>query len=281
MGDENPIRTLIDYSRASHEVYRNAIELPDGNNVVPLRSNTIWLVQNGCSFHGLWPEDPNQHLKDFLKLVDSLDLDVAKRERTPLRLFQFSLRDQPSNWLKRLPAGYISTWEDLTTRESLSEAWTHFKDLVQKVSQHGIDLWLQKRLGTLSRSWPDTRKKDGMIPSFQKKEGWNDPIFPEEGSLNYKNANIEQLLGVMECQVDTLKKDAISLMGKSGDLCGLTRNTMRQLPLEPSHQDVFKSLITNFIIDQEEKVRQLEEYICVIGSDFMQLSLEVAEKLKE
>ncbi|GKD82805.1 hypothetical protein Tco_1349644, partial [Tanacetum coccineum] len=85
--DENPIRTLRDYSRASHEGYRNAIELPDGNNVVPLRSDTIWLVQNGCSFHGLWPKDPNQHLKDFLKLVDSLDIDVANRERTPLHLF--------------------------------------------------------------------------------------------------------------------------------------------------------------------------------------------------
>ncbi|GKG03451.1 hypothetical protein Tco_0311087 [Tanacetum coccineum] len=36
------------------------------------------LVQNGCSFHGLRSEDPNQHLKDFLKLVDSLDLDGMK-----------------------------------------------------------------------------------------------------------------------------------------------------------------------------------------------------------
>ncbi|GKC88114.1 zinc finger, CCHC-type containing protein [Tanacetum coccineum] len=139
MGDENPIRTLRDYSKPSHEGYMNTIELPVGNNV------------------------------DFLKLVDSLDLDGENRERTRLRLFQFSLRDQASNWLKRLPAGSITTWEDLTTRflaqffppgrtaklrnnilmfqqhhgESLSEAWTHFKDLLQKVPHHGIDLWLQ------------------------------------------------------------------------------------------------------------------------------------------
>ncbi|GKB69328.1 zinc finger, CCHC-type containing protein [Tanacetum coccineum] len=137
--------------------------------MVPLRSDTIRLLQNGCSFHGLRSEDPNQHLKDFLKLVDSLDLDGENRERTRLCLFQFSLRDQASNWLERLPAGSISTWEDLTTRflaqffppgrtaklhndilmfqqhhgESLSEAWTHFKDLLQKVPHHGIDLWLQ------------------------------------------------------------------------------------------------------------------------------------------
>ncbi|GJT09587.1 ribonuclease H-like domain-containing protein [Tanacetum coccineum] len=61
-------------------------------------------------------EDPNQHLKDFLKLVDSLNLDVANRERTRLCLFQFSFRDQASNWLERLPAGSISTMDDLTTR---------------------------------------------------------------------------------------------------------------------------------------------------------------------
>ncbi|GKB98724.1 hypothetical protein Tco_0984861 [Tanacetum coccineum] len=115
MGDANPICTLGDYSKPSHEGYRNTIELPVGNNVVPLRSDTIRLVQNGCSFHGLRSEDPNQHLKDFLKLMDSLDLDGENRERTRLRLFQFSLRDQASNWLERLPAGSITTWEDLTT----------------------------------------------------------------------------------------------------------------------------------------------------------------------
>ncbi|GJS81038.1 hypothetical protein Tco_0747579 [Tanacetum coccineum] len=33
MGDENPIRTLGDYFKPSHEGYRNTIELPAGNNV--------------------------------------------------------------------------------------------------------------------------------------------------------------------------------------------------------------------------------------------------------
>ncbi|GJX98199.1 hypothetical protein Tco_0355218 [Tanacetum coccineum] len=76
MGDENPIHTLGDYSKPSHEGYMNTIELPVGNKVVPLRSDTIRLVQNGCSFHGLRSEDLDQHLKDFLKLMDSLDLHV-------------------------------------------------------------------------------------------------------------------------------------------------------------------------------------------------------------
>ncbi|GJU21787.1 zinc finger, CCHC-type containing protein [Tanacetum coccineum] len=116
MGDKNPICTLGDYSKPSHEGYMNTIELPEENNVVHLRSDTIRLVQNGCSFHGLRSKDPNQHLKDFLKLVDSLDLNGDNRERTRLGLFQFFLRDQARNWLERLPAGSITTWEDLTTR---------------------------------------------------------------------------------------------------------------------------------------------------------------------
>nr|GEV44808.1 reverse transcriptase domain-containing protein [Tanacetum cinerariifolium] len=111
----NHIRTLGDNSKPSHEGYRNTIELLEENNVVPLRSGTIRLVQNGYSFRGLWYEDPNQHLTNFLKLVDSLDLNSDNRERKRLRLFQFFLRGQASNWLERLPAGSISTWEDLTT----------------------------------------------------------------------------------------------------------------------------------------------------------------------
>ncbi|GJT85109.1 hypothetical protein Tco_1066826 [Tanacetum coccineum] len=54
MGDANPIRTLGDYSKPSHKSYRNTIELLEGNNVVPLRSDTIWLVQTVyAQFHGL------------------------------------------------------------------------------------------------------------------------------------------------------------------------------------------------------------------------------------
>ncbi|GKA88288.1 MAK10-like protein, partial [Tanacetum coccineum] len=101
------------YKQEKTKAYRNAIEVPNGNDLVPLRSDTIRLVQNGCSFHGLRSKDANQHLKDFLEIMDSIDCNVEIRERTQLCLFQFSLRDQASNWLERLPAGSISTcWND-------------------------------------------------------------------------------------------------------------------------------------------------------------------------
>ncbi|GKG61897.1 hypothetical protein Tco_0623614, partial [Tanacetum coccineum] len=45
-------------------------------------------------------------------------------------------------------------------------------------------------------------------------EGWNDLVAPGEGSLDYKNPDIKELLRVIECKVDTLMKEAISLMGR-------------------------------------------------------------------
>ncbi|GJW44488.1 MAK10-like protein [Tanacetum coccineum] len=176
MGDENPIRTLGDYSKPSHDGYRNTIELPVGNNVVPLRSDTISLVQNGCSFHGLWFEDPNQHLKEFLKLMDLFDLDGENRERTRLHLFQFSLRDQASNWLERLPAGSITTWEDLTTCFLAQFFPPGRTDLLQKVPHHVIDLWLQVQIfydhvNLVTRRTID-QSVDGKLRDRNAKESW-------------------------------------------------------------------------------------------------------------
>ncbi|GJT19725.1 hypothetical protein Tco_0878431, partial [Tanacetum coccineum] len=251
MGDENSIRTLGDYSKPSHEGYRNTIDLPAGNNVVPLRSDTIRLVQNGCSFHGLRSEDPNQHLKDFLKLVDSLDLDGENRERT--RLF---------------PHHGIDLWLQVQI----------FYDRIDHILKRTVDYAAEGRLRKMS-----TEKAWATIEELARyeEEGWNDPVAPGEGSLDYENPDIEQLLGVMECKVDTLMKEAISLMGRSERVFGMTSNTVYPLPSEPSRQEEFEDLVMNFILDQEEKVRQLKEYMCVIGSDFMHLSLEVVGKLRD
>ncbi|GJY57465.1 MAK10-like protein [Tanacetum coccineum] len=165
MGDTNHDSTLGDYSGPSHMGYRNNIEVPEGNNVVPLRSDTI---------HELRSEDPNQHIKDFLKLVDSLDLDVANRERTRLCLFQFSLCDQASNWFERLPAGSISTWEDLTTL-FLAQFFPPGKN-AKLLPHHGIDLWLQVQI-FYDHVNPATRRTinqlaDGKLHDRNAKESW-------------------------------------------------------------------------------------------------------------
>ncbi|GKD02447.1 hypothetical protein Tco_1177421 [Tanacetum coccineum] len=59
MGDENLIRTLRDYSKPSHEGYKNTIELPVGNNV---RTRTLYDSES-------W-NDP----RDFAKPIKAIDL---------------------------------------------------------------------------------------------------------------------------------------------------------------------------------------------------------------
>nr|GFD05272.1 hypothetical protein [Tanacetum cinerariifolium] len=97
MEDENPIRTLEDYSKPSHEGYRNTIELPVGNNMDPSPHGRIFTTH---------------FLAQFL-----LPRRTAKLHNDILMFHQHH-------------------------GESLSEAWTSFKILLQKVPHHGFERWL-------------------------------------------------------------------------------------------------------------------------------------------
>nr|GEX23984.1 nucleic acid-binding, OB-fold protein [Tanacetum cinerariifolium] len=157
--------------------------------------------------------------------------------------------------------GSISTWQDLTTRFLaqlfLSRRTAKLQNDILMVQQHHVQIFYDCIDHTLKRTVDyavegrlrkvSAEKSWTTIEELARYEDevWNDPIFPEEGILNDKNPNIEQLSGVMECQ------------------------------------EVFDALVMNFILDQEEKVRQLEKYMSVIGSDFMQLSLQIVERLEK
>ncbi|GJY47274.1 hypothetical protein Tco_0436337 [Tanacetum coccineum] len=52
-------------------------------------------------------------------------------------------------------------------------------------------------------------------------------------------------------------------------------------PSEPSRQEEFEHIMMNFILDQEARFRQLEDYMRAIAEEFMEFSLEVARRLKE
>ncbi|GJT28301.1 hypothetical protein Tco_0908576 [Tanacetum coccineum] len=151
MGDENPIRTLGDYSKPSHEGYRNTIELPVENNVVPLRSDTIRLVQNGCSFHGLQSKDPNQHLKDFLKLVDSLDLDGENRKRT--RLQELALYENES-WID--PRDFAKPVKAIVLPQDVSSTSDHclieLKNQVQRLMEAHLALTQPTQVNKITTS---------------------------------------------------------------------------------------------------------------------------------
>nr|GEX78153.1 MAK10-like protein [Tanacetum cinerariifolium]GEX80752.1 MAK10-like protein [Tanacetum cinerariifolium] len=139
MKDENPIRTLGDYSRPSHEGYRNTIELPEGNNVLfdPTPSGWIHLHMGGSYYP-----------------IPCSILSTGKDRKTP----------------QRYPDVPTTSWR------SLSEAWTRFKDLLQKVPHHGIDLWLQVQI-IYDHVNPVTRRTinqsaGGKLRDLNPEESW-------------------------------------------------------------------------------------------------------------
>ncbi|GJR13252.1 hypothetical protein Tco_0795904 [Tanacetum coccineum] len=77
MGDENPIRTLGDYSKPSHEGYRNTIELPVGNNMGrTFKNSTNDYPDVLNNFHGESLSKAWIRFKDLLLKVphDGIDL---------------------------------------------------------------------------------------------------------------------------------------------------------------------------------------------------------------
>nr|GEX17764.1 protein kinase-like domain, concanavalin A-like lectin/glucanase domain protein [Tanacetum cinerariifolium] len=78
MGDANSIHTFGDYSKPSHEGYRNTVELPIGNNVVPLRSDTIRLMQTDAHSTdldlALYDNESWNDPRDFVKPVKAISL---------------------------------------------------------------------------------------------------------------------------------------------------------------------------------------------------------------
>ncbi|GKA07544.1 hypothetical protein Tco_0686768 [Tanacetum coccineum] len=152
-------------------------------------------------------EDPIQHIKDSLMIVDSIDVNGATRNTTHLHLFCFSLHDRAINWLDRLPGGSISTWDDLTTlpRHGIN-LWLHvqiFYDHVDYTTQMAIDYAAGGRLRKLR---PEEAWKTIKDLAQYEEEEWNEPESPD-----YIDAILEQELKSMECQVESLMRNEVLL----------------------------------------------------------------------
>lgn len=114
---ENPIpKCLKDYSYPTPRGFSNAIVFPNEHTNEVLHANDFLLVQSVCKFHGLKTEDPIQHVKDFLKIVDTIHVDGATWDTSRLRFFPFSLQEKAKEWYDRLPSESIFTWEQLISK---------------------------------------------------------------------------------------------------------------------------------------------------------------------
>ena len=70
-----------------------------------IRSSVISVVQNQ-PFSG--KEDPNQHLKTFLQIWNTFNIDGVTKDQIRARLFPFSLIGKAHQWLSTLPETTIN-----------------------------------------------------------------------------------------------------------------------------------------------------------------------------
>ncbi|GJU24075.1 hypothetical protein Tco_1162696 [Tanacetum coccineum] len=102
MGYANPIRTLGDYSRPSHEGYRNTIELPEGNNVDSLDLDGANRERTRLQELALYDNESWNDPRDFAKLVKAISLPKDVLSTSDRRLIELE------NQVQRLMEAHIA-----------------------------------------------------------------------------------------------------------------------------------------------------------------------------
>ncbi|GJW26556.1 hypothetical protein Tco_0040367 [Tanacetum coccineum] len=120
-----------------------------------------------------------------------------------------------------------------------------FYDHVDNTIQKSIDYAAGRRLRKLrpDKAWASIER----LAQYEN-EGWNDAFVPEDQKRIFFR---------------------------------LATNEMYRPPSEPSRQEEFEHIVIIFVLDQEERIRQLEDYMQAITDEFMEFSSEVTQILKE
>ena len=87
-------------------------DLTQPQKTFEIRSSVINMVQNQ-PFSG--KEDPNQHLKMFLQICYTFNIEGVTDNQIRARLFPFSLIGKAHQWLSTLPEDTVNNWQQLLT----------------------------------------------------------------------------------------------------------------------------------------------------------------------
>lgn len=196
-------KSLKEYSSPTSSGFANAIVYPNEHTNEVLHATDIWLVQNAYIFHGLRTENPIHHIKDFLKIIDTIYADGASQETSRLWFLPFSLQGKAKEWLDKLPSRSIFTWDQLVSKfcdkffppgrtatirdkilrfrqgegESIYDSLIRFKDLIRQAPHHGISLWLLVQIFYDNISRDEHRGIDfsagGKFSNLSAEEWWN------------------------------------------------------------------------------------------------------------
>ncbi|XP_070028565.1 uncharacterized protein [Nicotiana sylvestris] len=158
-------RILRDYARPDRFNWESSVRKPPvvANNF-EIRTGLIQTIQQSFIFTGDASEDPWSHLIDFLEIVETAKYNGVPPEAIKLRLFPFALKRDAKTWLRSLPQGSITTWDQITQEflnkyffpakttklrqdisnflqtdtESVYQAWERLNAMLRKCPHHNV-----------------------------------------------------------------------------------------------------------------------------------------------
>ncbi|GKD85394.1 DNA-directed DNA polymerase [Tanacetum coccineum] len=196
-------KTIHEHSLPNQAGFQNSITFLEEHTGEVLDARDIWLIQSVCEFHGLEIENPYDHIRLFLSIVDNIRADGATRDASRLRFFHFTLKGEAKKWLERLSPIHATLWEQLSSHflnkffppkrtafnrlqilrfrqakdEPIQDAWRRFRDLLRKTPHHGINRWLLVQL-FYDNMIPEDKGKFSQFVKFKfaslyEDEGWD------------------------------------------------------------------------------------------------------------
>ncbi|GJV75563.1 hypothetical protein Tco_1507147 [Tanacetum coccineum] len=154
--------------------------------------------------------------------------------------------------------------------ESLSEAWTRFMDLLQKVPHHGIDLWLQD-----NESWNDLRDFAKSVKEISLPQ--DVPSTSDRRLIELKN----QVQRLMEAYLALTQPTQVNKITTSCEICSGPHDT--QYCMEDTEQafveyassrtdEAGEGLVSKFMASQDARLFKFE-------ANFKQQQSEMTNKI--
>ncbi|KAJ9545123.1 hypothetical protein OSB04_024830 [Centaurea solstitialis] len=159
MGDEAPMWTT---RRAAPTVPTNPITKPGVNKEI--LGKLLHMIKD-LTFDGKNDSNPIVHMENFVDICDLFKTKEGRDDAIRLRVFPLTLTGEARAWLRSLEPSSITTWEGLRSKflsrffppskidklraeirsfqqddgETISEAWEHFKHLLNSCPSHGLN----------------------------------------------------------------------------------------------------------------------------------------------
>ncbi|GKD94722.1 DNA-directed DNA polymerase [Tanacetum coccineum] len=151
-------KTLHEHSRPNQAGFQNSFTFLEEQTGEVFDAHDIWLIKSVCEFHGLDTENPYDHIRLFLSIVDNIRANGATRDASWLCFLHFTLKGEAKKRLERLSPIHATSWEQLSSHflnkffppertafnqsqilqfhqnkdEPIEDAWRRFQDLLRK-----------------------------------------------------------------------------------------------------------------------------------------------------